>query len=238
MTQGSIRPYTAGQLATLNNAGIIDMTTGSNSATDTLTVHGNYVGNNGQLWLQTVLGDDTSATDKLVVSDGTISGNTQLAVTNLGGLGGLTQSNGIEVVQALNGATSSTDAFALKGSLSAGAYQYYLFKGGVTAGSENNWYLRSSVVAVEPPVVAPVPPVPPVVVPIPPTPTVPPPSTPDEPVVEPPTPQPVAPVTPPAPPPTQVPAEISPEPAATTPPLPTAVAGAAPIPLYRLEVPV
>ena len=238
VTQGSIRPYTAGQLATLNNAGIIDMTTGSNSATDTLTVHGNYVGNNGQLWLQTVLGDDTSATDKLVVSDGTISGNTQLAVTNLGGLGGLTQSNGIEVVQALNGATSSTDAFALKGSLSAGAYQYYLFKGGVTAGSENNWYLRSSVVAVEPPVVAPVPPVPPVVVPIPPTPTVPPPSTPDEPVVEPPTPQPVAPVTPPAPPPTQVPAEISPEPAATTPPLPTAVAGAAPIPLYRLEVPV
>ncbi len=115
------------------------------------------------------------------------------------------------MVQALNGATSSTDAFALKGSLSAGAYQYYLFKGGVTAGSENNWYLRSSVVAVEPPVVAPVPPVPPVVVPIPPTPTVPPPSTPDEPVVEPPTPQPVAPVTPPAPPPTQVPAEISPE---------------------------
>ncbi|ARU88913.1 autotransporter outer membrane beta-barrel domain-containing protein [Pseudomonas sp. M30-35] len=238
VTQGNIRPYTAGQRATLNNSGTIDMTTGSNSATDSLTVYGNYVGNNGQLWLQTVLGDDTSATDKLVVSDGIISGNTQLAVTNLGGLGGLTQNNGIEVVQAVNGAVSSTNAFALKGSLSAGAYQYYLFKGGVTAGSENNWYLRSSVVAVQPPVVPPTPPVPPVVVPVPPIPPTPPVVDPDEPSVEPPTPQPVAPVEPPAPPPGQVPAVVSPEPAVTTPPLPTAVAGADPIPLYRLEVPV
>lgn len=238
VTQGSIRPYTAGQSVTLNNAGTIDMTSGSNSATDSLTVHGNYVGNNGQLWLQTVLGDDNSASDKLVVSNGTISGNTQLAVSNLGGLGGLTLNNGIEVVQALNGAVSTTDAFALKGSVSAGAYQYYLFKGGVTAGSENNWYLRSSVIAVQPPAVPPPPPVPPVVVPVPPIPPVPPVVAPDEPPVEPPTPQPVAPVEPPAPPPTQVPAEVSPEPTVTTPPLPTAVAGADPIPLYRLEVPV
>ncbi|WP_350615998.1 autotransporter outer membrane beta-barrel domain-containing protein [Pseudomonas sp. HY7a-MNA-CIBAN-0227] len=238
VTQGSIRPYTAGQLAILNNAGTIDMTTASNSATDSLTVYGNYVGNNGQLWLQTVLGDDSSATDKLVVSDGTISGNTQLAVTNLGGLGGLTQNNGIEVVQALNGAVSTTDAFALKGSVSAGAYEYYLFKGGVTAGSENNWYLRSSAVAVQPPVVPTPPPVPPVVVPIPPIPPTPPVVAPDEPPVEPPTSQPVAPVEPPAPPPTQVPAGASPEPAVTTPLLPTAIAGADPIPLYRLEVPV
>lgn len=130
VTQGSIRPYTAGQRAPLINAGTIDMTTGSNSAVDSLTMHGNYVGNNGQVWLQTVLGDDTSATDKLVVSNGSISGNTQLAVTNLSGLGGLTQNNGVEVVQALNGAVSTTDAFALKGTVSAGAYEYYLFKGG------------------------------------------------------------------------------------------------------------
>ncbi|MCF5082010.1 autotransporter outer membrane beta-barrel domain-containing protein, partial [Pseudomonas lactis] len=123
VTQGAIRPYTAGQLATLNNAGTIDMT-GDNSATSVLTVHGNYVGNNGRLHLQTVLGDENSATDKLVVSDGSISGHTQLGVSNLGGAGGLTQNNGIEVVQALNGAVSSTDAFALNGSVSAGAYEY------------------------------------------------------------------------------------------------------------------
>lgn len=237
-TQGNIRPYIAGQVTTLNNAGIIDMTTASNTATDSLTVHGNYVGNNGQLWLQTVLGDDASASDKLVVSQGTISGNTQLAVTNLGGFGGLNQNNGIQVVQALNGAVSNTNAFSLKGSLSAGAYQYYLFKGGVTAGSENNWYLRSSVVAVQAPAVPTPPPEPPVVVPVPPIPPVQPVVSPDEPPVEPPTSQPVAPVAPPATPPTQVPAEISPEPAASTPALPKAVVGTDPIPLFRLEVPV
>jgi outer membrane autotransporter protein len=204
-----------------------------------LTVYGNYVGNNGQLWLQTVLGDENSATDKLVVSDGTISGHTQMTVSNLGGLGGLTQNSGIEVVQALNGATSSTDAFALKGPVSAGAYEYLLFKGGVTAGTENNWYLRSSVVAVQPPVVPPVPPTPPVVVPVPPIPPVPPVVAPDEPPVEPPTSQPVAPVAPPpAPPPSQVAAANSPESAASNPVLPAAIAGAEPIPLYRLEVPV
>lgn len=71
-------------------------------------MHGNYVGNNGQLWLQTVLGDENSATDKLVVSGGTLSGHTELAVSNLGGVGGFTRNNGIEVVQALNGAVSST----------------------------------------------------------------------------------------------------------------------------------
>ncbi len=238
VTQGNIRPYTAGQRATLNNAGIIDMTTGSNSATDSLTVHGNYVGHNGQLWLQTVLGDDNSATDKLVVADGSLSGHTQLSVTNLGGAGGLTQNSGIEVVQALNGAVSSTDAFALKGSVSAGAYEYLLFKGGVTAGTENNWYLRSSVVAVQPPAVPPVPPTPPVVVPVPPIPPTLPVVAPDEPPVEPPTAQAVAPVEPPAPPPSQVTATTSPESAASNPVLPTAVAGAEPIPLYRLEVPV
>lgn len=238
VTQGAIRPYTAGQLATLNNAGVVDMTSASNSATDTLTVHGNYVGNNGQLWLQTVLGDDSSASDKLVVADGTLSGHTQLAVTNLGGVGGFTHNNGIEVVQALNGAVSSTDAFSLRGSVSAGAYEYLLFKGGVTAGTENNWYLRSSVVAVQPPAVAPVPPTPPVVVPVPPIQAAPPVVAPDEPPVEPPTAQPVAPVEPPAPPSSQVAAATSPESASSNPVLPHAVAGAAPIPLYRLEVPV
>ena len=238
VTQGAIRPYTAGQRTTLSNAGIIDMTNGSSSASDALTVHGNYVGNNGQLLLQTVLGTDNSASDKLVVSQGTLSGNTQLGITNLGGLGGLTRQNGIAVVQAQNGATSSSDAFALKGSLSAGAYQYYLFKGGVTAGSENNWYLRSSVVAVPPPTVPPVV-VPPVVPPAPPPIEQPAPEVdPDEPAVEPPTARPVAPVEPNPVPPPQTLAQTSPTPAISTPPIPTAVAGADPIPLYRLEVPV
>lgn len=238
VTQGDIRPFTGGQQATLNNAGTIDMTSGSHTATDSLTVHGNYVGNNGQLWLQTVLGEDNSASDKLVVLDGTISGHTQLAVTNFGGQGGFTRNSGIEVVQALNGAVSSADAFSLKGSVSAGAYEYYLFKGGVTAGTENNWYLRSSVVAVQPPAVPTPPAVPVVVVPVPPIPQPPPDVDLDEPAVEPPTPIPVAPVDPPVPPASQAPANVSPVAAANTPFLPAAIAGAEPIPLYRLEVPV
>lgn len=238
VTNGNIRPYTAGKLATLNNAGTVDMTTGSKSASDSLTVYGNYVGKNGRLWLQTVLGVDSSASDKLVVSNGTISGNTQLSVTNLGGLGGLTQNNGIQVVQALNGAISSANAFSLQGSLSAGAYEYYLFKGGVSAGTENNWYLRSSVVAVIPPVVTPpIVAVPPVVA-LPSIPSAPPVIDPDEPAVEPPTAQPVPPITPPELPPADGPAQVSPEPSQTTPLLPPMVAGADPIPLYREEVPV
>ncbi|MGN7444974.1 autotransporter family protein [Pseudomonas lactis] len=237
VTQGSIRPYTAGQRVTFNNAGTVDMTA-DNSATSVLTVHGNYVGNNGQLHLQTVLGDENSATDKLVVTDGSISGHTQLAVSNLGGIGGLTRNDGIEVVQALNGAVSSNDAFALNGTVSAGAYQYFLFHGGTTAGKEHNWYLRSSVVAVQPPaVVTPTPPVTPAV-PVAPIPANPPAVDPDEPPVEPPTAQPVAPVEPPAPAPNQVAAAHSPQSAASNPPLPTAIPGAKPIPLYRPEVPI
>lgn len=238
VNQGNLRAYTAGQLTTLNNAGTIDMTTGSASASDVLSVHGNYVGNNGQVWLQSVLGDDTSAADKLVVAGGTLTGHSQLAVSNLGGAGGFTQGSGIEVVQALNGAVSNADAFSLRGSVSAGAYEYLLFKGGVTAGTENNWYLRSSVVAVQSPAVPPEPPTPPVVVPVPPIPPTAPVVDPDEPPVEPPTSQPVAPIEPPAPPPSQVAAAASPQSAVGSPVLPTAIAGDAPIPLFRLEVPV
>nr|WP_296254603.1 autotransporter outer membrane beta-barrel domain-containing protein [Pseudomonas sp. UBA5706] len=237
-TQGAIRPYEADRLATLNNAGIIDLTRNGAVAGDTLSVYGNYVGKGGQLLVQTVLSDDNSASDKLVVSQGSISGNTQLGVTNLGGLGGLTRTNGIEVVQALNGATSTTDAFALKSSVSAGAYQYYLFKGGVSAGTENNWYLRSSVAAVGAVSAPPAPPVtvvPPITTPV----AVPAPAVgADEPPVEAPTSIPVAPADPSALPSTAAQAATSPAPAATTPPVPQATPGAQPIPLYRLEVPV
>lgn len=188
-TQGVIAPFTAGQLATLNNAGTIDLTQGNTRTNDTLTVQGNYVGNNGQLHVQTAVGADGSASDKLVVNGGTLTGTTTIIVTNLGGTGAQTTQDGIEVVQALGGAVSDINAFSQGQSISAGAFDYRLFKGGVT-GNENNWYLRSTVVAG--PVPAPIPTAPP------------------------------APGAPPVP---------------TLPPLPTAVPGAAPIPLYRPEVP-
>ncbi|MGO4322414.1 autotransporter family protein [Pseudomonas sp. KB_12] len=157
-TQGVIAPFTAGQLATLNNAGTIDLTQGNTRTNDTLTVQGNYVGNNGQLHLQTVLGADDSPSDKLVVNGGTLTGNTAILVTNLGGTGAQTAQDGIEVVQAQGGAVSDSGAFSLAQSVSAGAFDYRLFKGGVT-GNKDNWYLRSTVVAG--PVPAPVPTLPP-----------------------------------------------------------------------------
>ncbi|UQI28640.1 autotransporter outer membrane beta-barrel domain-containing protein [Pseudomonas bijieensis] len=188
-TQGVIAPFTAGQLATLNNAGTIDLTQGNTRTNDTLTVQGNYVGNNGQLHVQTAVGADGSASDKLVVNGGTLTGTTTIIVTNLGGTGARTTQDGIEVVQAQGRAVSDINAFSQGQSISAGAFDYRLFKGGAT-GNPNNWYLRSSLI--EGPVAAPIPTAPP------------------------------APGAPPVP---------------TLPPLPTAVPGAAPIPLYRPEVP-
>ena len=237
-TAGVVRPFSSGQLATLTNAGTLDLTPG-NSTSDTLTVNGNYAGNNARLLVQSVLGDDSSPSDKLVVSQGAISGTTQINVTNLGGLGAATQLNGIEVVQAVNGAVSSDTAFSQGNSLSIGAYEYYLFKGGATAGSENSWFLRSTVLsqpiaALAVPEPAPVTPAP--VTPAEPVPPVTPvePTTPAEPVA------PVTPVTPVAPAPaasTVQPAAVAPVAAVGTPSLPAPVRGAAPIPLYRLEVP-
>jgi outer membrane autotransporter protein len=205
--KGSLTPISADQRATLNNAGIIDLGSGNSRTSDTLTVQGNYAGNGGQLWLQSPMGDDSSPSDKLVVNNGTLSGTTSITVSNLGGTGAATLQNGIQVVQAQGTAISDSGAFRLKAPLSVGAFDYYLFKGGVTAGSENSWYLRSSVVA-PPLVAAPVP-------------------DPD------PTPNPD-----PTVPPVLVPLVALPVAAVGTPPLPTPVAGAAPVPLYRQEVPV
>ncbi|MGE8338143.1 autotransporter outer membrane beta-barrel domain-containing protein [Pseudomonas laurylsulfatiphila] len=145
--QGSITPFSTGQLATLNNKGLIDMTSGNATATNRLTVRGNYFGDNGQLRLHSVLAGDDAASDKLVVERGTLQGSTKLDIVNLAGPGDLTRQNGILVVQALNGATGSDLAFTSSGPVSAGAYDYYLFKGGVTPGTAQNWYLRSAVVA-------------------------------------------------------------------------------------------
>lgn len=253
-TQGSLTPFTAGQRATLNNAGIIDLSSGNTRTSDTLTVQGNYAGSGGQLWVQSVLGDDSSPSDKLVVKDGTITGSTSIVVNNLGGLGALTQQNGIQVVQAQGTATSDNGAFTLSTPLSAGAFDYVLYKGGVTAGSENSWYLRSSVVAT-PLVAVPNPDpalpsilVPPLVVPNP-DPALPPILV--APVAVP-NPNPVlppilvAPVSVPNPnpalPPIPVPPDAAPlatpVAAAGSPPLPVPEPGAAPIDLYRQEVPV
>jgi outer membrane autotransporter protein len=149
----NVQTAVAGQRVTVNNAGTIDLTNGGTSTRDTFVINGNYNASSAgtsRLLLQTVLGTDDSPSDKLVLSQGTVSGSTQVGIVNVGGIGGLTTGSGILVVEAINGTKTATTAFSLSGPVEAGAYRYFLFKGGTTAGTGDNWYLRSSVPAVTP----------------------------------------------------------------------------------------
>ncbi|WMY73893.1 autotransporter outer membrane beta-barrel domain-containing protein [Buttiauxella selenatireducens] len=119
----------------------------------TLTVN-NWNGQDGTLQMNTVLGDDASVTDKLVVN-GNTSGNTFMQINNAGG-GGASTVEGIRVVE-VNGQSDGT--FAKSGRIVAGAYDYSLVKKG------SDWFL-TSLDTTEPPkpdiIVPPEPPVDPV----------------------------------------------------------------------------
>lgn len=145
------------RIAALNNSGTVSLV-GAVPGT-TLTVNGPYAGNNGMLRLGTALGDSGSASDRLVLSGpgATASGRTTVQVVNLGGLGAPTSGNGIEVISALNGATTTAqttrDAFALAGGhVDAGAFEYRLHAADA-AGAGENWYLRTTTSVVVPPLV-------------------------------------------------------------------------------------
>jgi outer membrane autotransporter protein len=138
-------------LGTLVNAGTVAFVPPA-SSTDfkTLTVQ-NYQGG-GTLVLNTRLGDDTSATDKLVIDGGSATGNTALRVINADGAGGQTVT-GIRLVETLNGGTTAADAFHLDaassgfrasaGTLAVNGYEYSLVRGG-HGGVATDWYLTSS----------------------------------------------------------------------------------------------
>ncbi|ENV4902018.1 fibronectin-binding autotransporter adhesin ShdA [Salmonella enterica] len=127
-----------GAIFTLNgdliNMGTI--TSGSSSSTpgNTLYVDGDYTGNGGSLYLNTVLGDDDSATDKLVITSDA-SGTTDLYINGIGD--GAQTTNGIEVVDV--GGVSTSDAFVLKNEVNASLYTYRLYWNE----SDNDWYLAS-----------------------------------------------------------------------------------------------
>ena len=139
----------------------------------------NYEGINSRIGLNTYLNDDTAPSDRLVINGGAATGNTFLHFTDTGGPGALTTANGILVVDAINNATTTTDAFSMANpELRGGAYDYRLFRGGLNDSDPNNWFLRSTFV-VEPPGPTPPEPPPPVVPPdvLPPRPPVPGPGT-------------------------------------------------------------
>ncbi|OWF72566.1 type V secretion protein A [Yersinia frederiksenii] len=122
-------------LQSLNNGGAVSF---GGIGGNTLTITGDYIGNNGLLNMNSVLEDDDSVTDKLIIS-GNTSGNTYVQVNNLGGSGAQTL-NGIELITVSG---NSVGEFTQSGRIVAGAYDYYLARG--IGSNDTNWYLQSSI---------------------------------------------------------------------------------------------
>lgn len=102
----------------------------------TVTIKGNYVGNDAAIYFDTVLGADDSATDKLIIR-GDTSGNTDVYVNNVGGHGSQT----LEGIKLIHVDGRSDGEFTQSGRIAAGAYDYSLVRG---LGTNNgNWYLTS-----------------------------------------------------------------------------------------------
>ncbi|WP_042292449.1 autotransporter outer membrane beta-barrel domain-containing protein [Citrobacter sedlakii] len=158
----------------------------------TLTVMGNYIGTNALLVLNTVLEGDSSFTDKLIVQ-GDTSGNTNVGINNIGGMGELTV-DGIKIVEV---AGNSDGTFTKAGRIVAGAYDYDVVK------KASDWYLTSELTPVDPPEEPDPDPVDPPEPPTPPDPV--------DPVDPPEPPEPPTPPTPPAPEPTPVEHQYRPE---------------------------
>jgi outer membrane autotransporter protein len=139
------------------NAGLVNM--GIGTAPGTVLTTTSYIGTGGTIAMNTFLGGDGSPSDRLVINGGSATGNSLLRITNAGGPGAETVANGIAVVQTSNGGTTATGAFTLAGEVRGGAFDYGLFRGGISGSNPNDWFLRSTFI------VGPIPPQPPIVVP-------------------------------------------------------------------------
>ena len=93
-------------VSSLNNAGLVNMGTGT--APGTVLTTTNYRGTGGTIAMNTFLGGDGSPSDKLVINGGSATGNSLFRITNAGGPGAETVANGIPVVQAINGGTTAS----------------------------------------------------------------------------------------------------------------------------------
>ncbi|TCV96394.1 outer membrane autotransporter protein [Luteibacter rhizovicinus] len=116
----------------------------------TLTIQGDYVGNNGRLALNSFLGTDDSPSSKLVIDGGNASGTTNVVLHNTSTTIGQTFNDGILVIAATNGGTTDTNAFALQGQTRSGASSYRLFRGDLAGTNPDNWYLRNQFVVPDP----------------------------------------------------------------------------------------
>ncbi len=134
-----------GQVGTTTNSGAI--APGQPNSFGTLTIAGDYSAAGGSIEIRTRLGDDSSLTDRLVIT-GSTSGSTPILVTNIGGLGAQT-TEGIKIID-VGGASNGN--FTLLGTTTyqgdqavvAGAYAYRLYQGGTSTPADGDWYLRSA----------------------------------------------------------------------------------------------
>ncbi|KQY35455.1 hypothetical protein ASD38_02545 [Caulobacter sp. Root487D2Y] len=148
---GSIRSATTvGPDGTLSGVGVIFAKVvnrgrvAPGNSIGTLTVSGDYAGDGGALEIETLLGGDDSPSDRLVIAGGAATGSTTVHVLNLGGAGALTTGDGILVVDAANGGTTTADAFKLSAPVLAGPYEYLLVRGGGASTASDDWFLRST----------------------------------------------------------------------------------------------
>ncbi|MFV0262105.1 MAG: autotransporter outer membrane beta-barrel domain-containing protein [Kluyvera sp.] len=117
---------------TLNSGATVNFNHVDGEPWQTLTINEDYVGNGGKLVFNTVLNGDGSETDMLKVL-GNTSGNTFIAVNNIGGTGAQT----IEGIEIINVAGNSDGTFEKASRIVAGAYDYNVVQ------KDKNWYLTS-----------------------------------------------------------------------------------------------
>ncbi|MCX5580522.1 autotransporter outer membrane beta-barrel domain-containing protein [Kaistia terrae] len=139
--------YEQAGLGTTRNQGVIEFADPSLNGFKTLTTD-NYAGTAGSTMIfNTVLGDDNSSTDLMIVTEDT-AGTSNVVVRNAGGGGAQTLADGIKIIQ-VDG--TSAGQFNLVGdyviegreAVIAGAYGYTLWKNGVADPQDGDWYLRS-----------------------------------------------------------------------------------------------
>ncbi|MGV1956823.1 autotransporter outer membrane beta-barrel domain-containing protein [Agrobacterium sp. 22-214-1] len=156
---------------TVTNAGRIAFAAPDAGVFKTLTTT-NYVGDNGTVVLNATLGADASPSDRIVIDGGAAIGRTGLVVNNVAGTGAPT-TDGIKLVDAINGGTTNADAFFLgngdyvtadgQNAKVAGAYAYTLNRSTTSNGSDvygdsyaaNDWYLRSVLIDLVDPIAEP-----------------------------------------------------------------------------------
>lgn len=118
----------------VNNSGTLQISGLNDQVGNHFTINGDYSGASGsQIVMNTTLGDDSSRTDHLTIT-GSSAGQSNISLTNIGGLGAQTI-NGIEVVSV---GGDSGAAFTLSRPAVVGAWEYTLNKK-----SNGNWYLES-----------------------------------------------------------------------------------------------